>query len=64
MPQLILCPRCPVCDGPPVLAWPQLSPWFCGSDGCITFAWDPFASLEDNLMDAAPVNLPPVEGWD
>jgi hypothetical protein len=47
-----------------VLAWPQLSPWFCGSDGCITFAWDPFASLEDNLMDAAPVNLPPVEGWD
>lgn len=55
MRSTIVCPRCPVCSGPPVLALPELLPWFCGTPGCITFAWDPYSTLEENLMDATRV---------
>lgn len=51
----ILCPRCPVCDGPPVLGLPMILPWFCGSPGCLVLAWDPNETLEANLMDSAPI---------
>lgn len=57
MTENIACPRCPICDGPPVLALPMLTPWFCGAAGCITFAWDPYATLTENLMDSAPLNV-------
>jgi hypothetical protein len=52
MRSTIVCPTCPICDGPPVLALPELTPWFCGSDGCITLAWDPYTPLTENLMNA------------
>ena len=54
---LILCPSCPVCCGPAVLPFPGLSPWFCGNDDCDVFAWDPHATLEENLMDARPIDV-------
>jgi hypothetical protein len=61
MTEMIQCPTCPICGGAPVLPMPFLTPWFCGAPSCITFAWDPYSSLEENLMDAAPLRQTPVE---
>lgn len=64
MRSTIVCPRCPICSGPAVLPLPELLPWFCGNDECITFAWDPYCTLEENLMDATRVlwtEAPPEE---
>lgn len=55
MRSTIVCPCCPVCGGPPVLPLPELLPWFCGAAGCITFAWDPYSTLDENLMDSQPM---------
>lgn len=46
---------CPVCSSPPVGGLLFITPWFCPNDACMCLAWDPYASLEDNLTDAAPL---------
>lgn len=51
----IQCPRCPLCDSPPVLGLTLILPWFCSTESCLVLAWDPFETLEANLMDAAPI---------
>lgn len=61
MSQQIQCPSCPICSGPAVLPLPFLTPWFCGAEGCITFAWDPYKTLEENLMDASPLQETSIE---
>jgi hypothetical protein len=35
---------------------------FCGNDNCTLLLWDPTKSLDDNLLDAGVVKLPPMEG--
>lgn len=54
----IQCPVCPICSAPPVLPWSTLTPWFCSNAQCITFAWDPFSTLDENLTDVG--KLPPA----
>jgi hypothetical protein len=49
------CPQCPLCGGEPMFRTPTLVPWFCMDDRCDVFGWDPYSTLEENLMDAAPV---------
>lgn len=49
----ILCPTCPVCSGWPAFAWVELTPWFCVNDECDVLAWDPYSSLDENLLDVA-----------
>lgn len=59
MSEIIQCPCCPICSGPAVLPFPGLTPWFCGAYDCITFAWDPYLTLEENLLNAS--KLPDVQ---
>jgi hypothetical protein len=49
----VKCPRCPLCGSAPLYAWTGLVPWFCPAEDCDALAWDPFVTLEDNLMNAA-----------
>lgn len=55
--------NCPVCSWPPVVAWEVLTPWFCSNPDCKCLAWDPFATLDENLMNAGPVQTswPPAD---
>jgi hypothetical protein len=46
---------CPVCSGPPAFGPTPWTPWFCGNDDCEVLGWDPYATLEENLMNAGPV---------
>jgi hypothetical protein len=46
-----------VCGAPPVLAAPGITPWFCTNLKCDVLAWDPYSTLEANLMDASPVTI-------
>jgi hypothetical protein len=46
---------CPMCGGAPLLATPELIPWFCVNDDCIALAWDPYSTLEELLTDARHV---------
>jgi hypothetical protein len=39
------------------MAWPQITPWFCSNEECDVLAWDPYSTLQENLMDAAPVQI-------
>lgn len=39
--EIILTPRCPVCDQPPAISGPWLATWFCGNDDCTVLSWDP-----------------------
>ena len=48
---------CPVCGAMPVLAGRGVTPWFCSNTKCDVLAWDPYSTLEENLMDAAPVTI-------
>lgn len=68
MKQPLRCLTCPLCDGPPALAWPVLTPWFCVNDDCEALAWDPYSSLAENLMDAHAADItitpPPAAGTD
>ena len=57
----ILTPRCPLCDGPPMQLLPGLAQAFCGNDDCTLLMWTPVLSLDDNLLDAGMVELPPME---
>ena len=56
----ILTPRCPLCDQPPKMTFGVQS--FCGNDACTILCWDAALSLDDNLMDAGVVELPPMDG--
>jgi hypothetical protein len=49
--------RCPLCSGAPVLAAPMITPWFCSNHDCEALAWDPYSTLAENLMNAAPVEV-------
>ena len=51
----IKCATCPVCGAQPLFMLPELTPWFCPADECNVLGWDPYSSLAENLMDAAPV---------
>lgn len=53
----ILCPTCPVCGSEPLFVTPNLLPWFCPRDECLVFGWDPYATLEENLLDASPLTI-------
>jgi hypothetical protein len=48
---------CPVCSSLPVLAGRGVTPWFCSNTKCDVLAWDPYSTLEENLMDATPVTI-------
>lgn len=48
---------CPVCGALPVLAGRGVTPWFCSNLKCDVLGWDPYSTLEENLMDAAPVTI-------
>jgi hypothetical protein len=58
------CLVCPVCGAPPVFATLNLTPWFCGTEDCIVLSWDPYSTLEENLMDAAPGLVEPPTSED
>jgi hypothetical protein len=49
--------RCPICGGLPMFESPTLIPWFCMDDRCDVLGWDPYSTLDENLMDAAPVQV-------
>jgi hypothetical protein len=53
----ILCPNCPVCGQPPTLALAGMSQWFCGTDGCVVLCWEPYSTLEANLLHASPATV-------
>jgi hypothetical protein len=55
MEKPVKCPKCPVCGAEPVLSWPTITPWFCPNEECDVLGWDPYSTLAENLMDAAPV---------
>lgn len=59
----VKCPLCPVCDSEPVLIHPMLAQAFCSNDDCEVLCWDPWVSLDENLLDMAPAivteNEPP-----
>jgi hypothetical protein len=48
---------CPLCGAPPAVASLNLTPWFCSNDDCDVLAWDPYSTLQENLMNAAPVEI-------
>jgi len=52
----VKCWNCPVCGTPPLFATENLTPWFCYNEECDVLGWDPYATLEENLMNAAPVD--------
>jgi hypothetical protein len=39
---VVLAPRCPGCDGPPVDFGFPVIPWFCRNDDCKVLSWDPY----------------------
>lgn len=53
----LLCITCPLCSGPAAIPSPNLTPWFCVNDDCECLAWDPYATLAENLMDAHPISI-------
>ncbi len=55
----ILTPRCPLCDGEPMALIPGLEQAFCDNDDCALLCWTPALSLDDNLLNAGVVRLPP-----
>lgn len=61
MPE-ILTPGCPLCDQSPMMTFGGGTQAFCGNDDCTLLMWTPTKSLDDNLMDAGVVRLPPMEG--
>lgn len=57
----ILCPTCPLCGSSPSFAWVELTPWFCPDEDCDALAWDPYATLAENLMDAQQARVGDAE---
>lgn len=53
----VLCPRCPLCDAEPMLLFPGLEQCWCPNDDCPVWQWTPWATLEENLMDATPADV-------
>lgn len=54
---MIRCQTCPVCASEPVIDSPNLTPWFCSNADCDVLAWDPYSTLEQNLLDARPADV-------
>jgi hypothetical protein len=57
----ILTPCCPLCGQLPMMVFGGGTQAFCGNDDCTILCWTPTLSLDDNLMDARHVQLPPAE---
>ncbi len=55
------CPRCPLCGELPMLAMIGFTQAFCGNDSCTLLCWNPSLTLDENLLDAGVVKLPPPE---
>lgn len=51
------CPTCPLCGGEPMFRTPTLLPWFCMDDRCDVFGWNPYHTLDENLMDFQRVTV-------
>lgn len=58
----ILTPDCPLCRKPPVMMIGSQA--FCGNADCHTLCWEPSKSLDDNLLGAQTVHIPPMTGED
>ncbi len=56
----ILTPRCPLCDHTPGMVFGEQA--FCDNDDCTLLMWTLTLSLDENLLDAGHVRLPPMEG--
>ena len=56
----ILTPHCPLCHQLPMMMFGGGSQAFCGNDDCRILMWTPTKSLDDNLLDAGVVQLPPM----
>lgn len=55
----IVTPRCPACDQPPSVAlWSQ---YFCGTDDCRVFVWDPHADAAEFWATAKEIEIGPPE---
>jgi hypothetical protein len=50
-----LTPGCPLCGHAPVIVLPGGEQAFCGTANCDVISWDPSASLDDNLLNVAPI---------
>jgi hypothetical protein len=60
----VKCPRCPVCDSEPAMGiHPMLAQAWCWNDDCQVLCWDPWVSLDENMLDMSPAivteNEPP-----
>lgn len=53
-------PNCPLCDQPPAIVV-GTEQAFCGNEVCVVYAWNPSVGLEENLLNAGPVQLSPPE---
>jgi hypothetical protein len=55
----ILCPRCPLCDGPASREMPAsaVQAW-CENPDCTAMCWNPSRSLDDNLLESKVHQLP------
>jgi hypothetical protein len=56
MPE-ILCPRCPLCDRPPLFIVDGSVQAFCGNASCEIMCWNPTVSLDENLMSVGKVRI-------
>ena len=54
----VLTPRCPLCDGPPMMVVADQA--FCGTVDCSLLNWTLTMSLDENLLAAKVVHLPPL----
>jgi hypothetical protein len=53
----IQCPTCPLCGSQPAFTLPGLTPWFCSNDDCNVLGWDPYSTLDENLLDAGRARI-------
>lgn len=55
MENQVKCPLCPVCDSEPMLPIsPMFAQAFCPNDDCKVLCWDPWATLDENMLDMQP----------
>lgn len=54
-------PGCPFCGQSPVWVFGGGTQAWCGNDDCTLLMWDPSLSLDENLLNAGFVRLPPAE---
>ena len=58
----ILTPRCPLCGNQLLMVFGGGTQAFCGNDDCTLLNWTPTISLDENLLNAGVVHLPPMAG--